>query len=322
MPLVSGGEVYLAYVKETVTFGSTPAGPPKIGWRATARRMNAERDVLESAEIAADGLRTGGVHGRQQQVGRIAGEYGMNYQDHGIEWAFGEDWTADGSTGTQCTDVSAVRKGLSILKGYGPTLGKDKLFKGCMPNSMTLRLAQGAIPTLEWDVRGFIGGDLVTAFATPDPAPADGPFSPFVGTAEIGALSNLLVITAIELTLTKNISAPNVLFQRDPIDNLVGSISLSGRITALVDSNSFDILHGYGFTEQFQDFKFRLYGNTGGTIYHEWEMPAVKFWPPTDDPGLEGEFPVEMTFRANPGNVTNSPSGTTRTLCRVRRKTS
>ena len=52
MPLVSGGEVYLSYIKETVTFGSTPVGA-KVGWRATARRINAERDVLESAEIAA-----------------------------------------------------------------------------------------------------------------------------------------------------------------------------------------------------------------------------------------------------------------------------
>ena len=321
MPLGSGGEVGIAYIDE-VTFGTMPAGA-KTSWRVTSRRMNAERDVLESAEIAADGLRSAGSHGRQQQVGRIAGEYGMNYQDHGIEWALGEAFTADGATGTQCADVVRTRRGKSITKQYGPTLDAHQQYKGCMPNSMTLRLAQGAIPTLEWDVRGKEGGALITPdLSAPLPAPTSDNFSPFTGTIEIGTLTGLLVVTALEVVLNRNISAPNVLFQRDPVDNLLGSISLSGRATLLADTVSFATLHSYGFTEQLVDMRFRLHGNTGGTIYHEWEIPAVKFFPATDDPGLEGEFPVEMTWRASPGDVVNSPSGTTRTLLRVRRKTS
>lgn len=321
MSVVGGGEVGISYVKESV-FGTTPGGA-KTSWRATSRRFNAERDVLESAEIASDGLRSAGGHGRQQAVGRIGGEYGMNYQDHGIEWAFGEDWTADGATGTQCTDVTKARKGLSIVKSYGATANSYKIFAGCMPRTLTLRLSQGAIPTLEWDILGVTGGDLVTPdLAAPSAAPSDDTFSPFVGTIEIGTLSGLLVVTAFELTLTRNISTPNVLFRREPLDNLLGAISLGGRATVLYDSTNFSTLHGYGFTEQLQDVKFRLNGNAGGTIYHEWELPAVKFWPPTDDPGLEGEFPIEFTWRASPGDVANSPSGTTRTLCRVRRKTS
>lgn len=321
MAVVSGGQIGISYIPET-TFGTTPAGA-KTSWRVTSRRFNAERDVLESAEIAADGLKSAGGHGRQQQVGRLAGEYGRAYQDHGLEWAFGDFFTADGATGTDCIDVTQARKGLSIVKSYGPTANAHMLFKGCLPNTMTLRLAQGAIPTLEWDVRGFAGGDLISPdLATPDPAFTNDTFSPFVGTIEIGSLSNLLVVTALELTLTRNISAPNVLFQRDPVDNLLGSIGLAGRVTVLFDTTTFPTLHGYGFTEQLQDLKFRLNANVAGTLYHEWELPAVKFWPPTDDPGQEGEFPVEMTWRASPGNVNNSPSGTTRTLCRIRRKNS
>jgi hypothetical protein len=319
MAVISGGEVAISYVKET-TFGVTPAGA-KAFWRLINREINANRDVLESAEISGTGMRSAGAHGRQQQVGRFSSEYGLVYQDHGLEWSTGKDWIADGATGTEITDVVNVRKGISILKQYGPTANSYKLFKGCMPNSLTLRLNQGAIPTLEYDIRGASGGDLITPDTnTPTAAPTNDTFSPFTGTIAIGTLTGLLIVTAIELTLTKNISSPNVLFQRDPVDNLLGSQSLAGRVTVLADTTNLATIFGYGFTEQLQPIKFRLNAQPAGTQYHEWELPACKLWPPTDAPTQEGEFPMEITFRASPGNVNNSPSGTTNTLMRIRRK--
>ncbi len=311
MAVVDGGSVNIAYQSEG-TFGTDPAGTP-ILWRVTEKNINEERATLESAEIGTEGQQDAGVHGRSTRPGQFGGELGATKHDHALLWMMNApSWVDDDSGTGDHADITNAKEGFTIHKLYGATANKFRKFTGVACSSFRLRSDPDTNPILEWGVLGLAGGEtLTTGDPTTDAAPTNESYGPFLGDIDFDVggtpLNNFGFVTSIELNGEWNYTTSNVLFARAPVNVARGNLVLSGSIQLFYDTVDGPTIFGYGETEQEIGLQFQF--QTSATVFTRFFLPAAKFFPPSDNPGQEGDFPVTMNFRCSKGEVNSLGGG-------------
>jgi len=322
MAVVDGGAVSIAYQNEA-TFGTDPAGTPVL-WRVTEKNINEERATLESREIGTGGQQSAGVHGRSTRPGQFGGELGKSIHDHALPWMLNAPaaWVADATGTGDHIDVTDAKRGLTVHKLYGAVANKYRKFTGVACSSFRLRADPETQPVIEFGVLALGGGALTTGNPTTSAAPTDDSYGPFQGDIDLDVggtpVNNWGFVTSIELSGEWNYNTSNVLFSRDPVNVARGNLVLTGSIQAYFDTVDGPTIFGYGETEQSVGVQFQF--QTSATVFHRFFLPRVKFWPATDNPGQQGDFPVTMNFRCSKGEVNSLGGGASTTaLMRIQR---
>lgn len=103
MTLASGTSVGLSYVAE-VTHGTTPNSPTMKTLRTTTRNINAQKGLLESAEVRSDRQISDVRHGFKSVGGSVGFELSLSAYDDWLEALLGSTFGGSATTGAMSLD--------------------------------------------------------------------------------------------------------------------------------------------------------------------------------------------------------------------------
>jgi len=196
------------------------------------------------------------------------------------------DWTADVLT------IGTTKKSFSVQVG-SLDVAQYQLFKGVVPNTMTVEVAQDAIINTTFGVVGMSQlASTTTAATAVTPALSNEPMVHKEGTISIdGEVS--AIVTSFSFTLDNGYQAAYAIGSGNAADLAYGQASVTGSMTVY-----FEDLEMYNrFLNETQVPVQLVTQDPAGNKY-TWLMPNVQFNTGTLPVGGNGPRTITMTFEA------------------------
>ena len=184
------------------------------------------------------------------------------------------------------------------------------VYEGMTVNTLSLTVVPNGIVTGAF---GFIGeAPRDSAFSTTslgasfeedrvEPSPQTSPMDAFSGQVDEGATSDIMTITSIELTLTRNLNPEFVIGKDRTVRITPGRNNVTGTVTAFFEDK---ILLEKFLAETESSLKFTTLDTAGNQI--EWFLPRVKYTGGDNSVTAEGAILVSLPFQALLDDVTEN----------------
>lgn len=280
-----GSRVAVTYGMEN-TWGELDTDATLYQLRVTGIGVNLTKDSFQSNELRSDRQIADLRHGMFSVSGDIPVELSHTSFDDIIESAMFNDWQSDDTITTGITQKSfTIQKTFTDINQY-------HVFPGCVVNTWSLNVTPNGLITSTFNVMGKtmeIGEAAWTGSATAKSA--NSPFDSFTGTLSEGGVVNALV-TGIDLTLSNNLTALQVIGNNHSIGLVDGRANINGTMTAyFANSNLLDkFIHE---TESSLSFTLSDSSNTMTFL-----MPRIKYSGGDVPVNDEGPIILSMPFQA------------------------
>lgn len=232
MAFAQGSRSRLAYGVET-TFGTAASTYTNLPFNTHS--LNLTKDRVAGNEIQPDRMPRVDRHGNRQTAGDIVVDLRDGDYDDLIESAMLS--TFDGITGV--IKVGTTPKFLT-LEDYAADIDQARLFTGCAVNTMAVSLAPNQMVTTTF---GIVGKDMTISATEKTVSAASGaaPFDAYSGDlaiGNVGASSNVAIVTGMDFTLT-NSFAPTFVIGDDSAPSLeYGRAEVEGTLSAYFEDAS------------------------------------------------------------------------------------
>ena len=232
MAFAQGSRSRLAYGVET-TFGTAASTYTNLPFNTHS--LNLTKDRVAGNEIQPDRMPRVDRHGNRQTAGDIVVDLRDGDYDDLIESAMLS--TFDGVTGV--IKVGTTPKFLT-LEDYAADIDQARLFAGCAVNTMAVSLAPNQMVTGTF---GIVGKDMTISATEKTVSAASGaaPFDAYSGDlaiGNVGASSNVAIVTGMDFTLT-NSFAPTFVIGDDSAPSLeYGRAEVEGTLSAYFEDAS------------------------------------------------------------------------------------
>lgn len=232
MAFAQGSRSRLAYGVET-TFGTAASTYTNLPFNTHS--LNLTKDRVAGNEIQPDRMPRVDRHGNRQTAGDIVVDLRDGDYDDLIESAMLS--TFDGITGV--IKVGTTPKFLT-LEDYAADIDQARLFTGCAVNTMAVSLAPNQMVTTTF---GIVGKDMTISATEKTVSAASGaaPFDAYSGDlaiGNVGASSNVAIVTGMDFTLT-NSFAPTFVIGDDSAPSLeYGMATVEGTLSAYFEDAS------------------------------------------------------------------------------------
>lgn len=232
MAFAQGSRSRLAYGVES-TFGTAASTYTNLPFNTHS--LNLTKDRVAGNEIQPDRMPRVDRHGNRQTAGDIVVDLRDTDYDDLIESAMLS--TFDGVSGT--IKVGTTPKFLT-LEDYAQDIDQARLFTGCAVNTMAVSMAPNQMVTGTF---GIVGKDMTisatekTVSAASNAAPFDA-YSGDLAIGNVGASSNVAIVTGMDFTLT-NSFAPTFVIGDDSAPSLeYGRAEVEGTLSAYFEDAS------------------------------------------------------------------------------------
>lgn len=232
MAFAQGSRSRLAYGVES-TFGTAASTYTNLPFNTHS--LNLTKDRVAGGEIQPDRMPRVDRHGNRQTAGDIVVDLRDGDYDDLIESAMLS--TFDGVSGT--IKVGTTPKFLT-LEDYAADIDQARLFTGCAVNTMAVSLAPNQMVTTTF---GMVGKDMTISATEKTVSAASGaaPFDAYSGDlaiGNVGASSNVAIVTGMDFTLT-NSFAPTFVIGDDSAPSLeYGMAAVEGTLSAYFEDAS------------------------------------------------------------------------------------
>jgi hypothetical protein len=232
MAFAQGSRSRLAYGVES-TFGTAASTYTNLPFNTHS--LNLTKDRVAGNEIQPDRMPRVDRHGNRQTAGDIVVDLRDGDYDDLIESAMLS--TFDGVSGT--IKVGTTPKFLT-LEDYAQDIDQARLFTGCAVNTMAVSMAPNQMVTGTF---GIVGKDMTISATEKSVSAASGaaPFDAYSGDlaiGNVGASSNVAIVTGLDFTLT-NSFAPTFVIGDDSAPSLeYGRAEVEGTLSAYFEDAS------------------------------------------------------------------------------------
>lgn len=259
----------LSYIAETA-YGTTPATPAFTNARFTSEAITPNRETVTSNEIRPDRNVTDLIQVGQSAGGSLGFELSYGSFDPFLESLLYSTWS------TNVLKNGVTEKSFTLEKTF-ETGATDQYhrFTGSIVNSMTLNMATGSIVTGSFDFlsKGATSAQAIITGATYTGAnsnPVINAATNFASLAMTGVTSPEL--TAIDLTITNNLTPQQVLGSLDARGMTAGRFQVTGNLTAYFENEELYELFLAGTAA---DLTFKLGG--ASSLNYVFDVPNLKF---------------------------------------------
>lgn len=246
--------VALRAVKEA-TLGVTPVNPALKQVRFTGESLNYNIENITSNEIRPDRTQTDLVQVSAQAAGDINFELSYGSFKDFIAGVLCSAWAA--GTGDHEVLTNGTTRSSWTIQKYFPDLGVPQYhnFKGCVPESMTLKMELGKIVegTFNFMATGLVTATAQFSGATTPAAPTTTPMNAVANVQNftIAGVPYSGCMSSISLQIKNNLRASMCIGSMGPRDIKLGTLEVTGDIefyfndgtqfNAYVAGTSFDI---------------------------------------------------------------------------------
>ena len=182
-----------------VTRGTTPGTPALIDLPYKTHSLDLQKEAVESEDIYSDRMPRHFRHGNRSVGGTIEVDLRKGSYDALLESALMSTWQ------TNVLSVGITPKAFSI-EDAARDIGRYRMFRGCVVNSMTVRIAPNQMVAASFEMVG-------TNMATPTTTSADASWTPDTGFEPFDAYSGAIleagspagIVTSLEFTVANDV---------------------------------------------------------------------------------------------------------------------
>lgn len=232
MPTASRFQAYLAYVEET-TAGETPSSPTMKKLRTPdVLQLQKNKELLESEETYAHRQPVNTRHGFKSPAGSVPIELSYGAFDDMLEALLGGEWSDEAAGSENTLKVGNNIKTFSIERGF-PDISQYEVFRGMIPNSLSLDITPNGIVTGNFDFIGMNFDDLGgTSLGSPDDVATNPPFDGLGSASLKEAGSSIAIVTSLSFQITNNRAVGRLVGSEGGDVPNNGMFELTGNLTA------------------------------------------------------------------------------------------
>lgn len=223
---------YLSYVAET-TAGTTPGSPSMLKLRTTdPLQITPEKEAMATDQPYSHRQATLQRHGFKSVGGNIPVELSYAAFDDWLEALLGGSWSTETAGTPQVLKLGNAINTFTVERGFSD-IGQYEVFRGVIPNSMSLSINPQGIVTGQFGVIGM-GHDVPTG--TPLGSPTDvATNEPFDGLGN-GSMqeggSAIAIVTSVELNINNNRNIGRLIGSDEGEAPSNGQIEVTGTLAA------------------------------------------------------------------------------------------
>lgn len=222
----------LSYVAET-TPGTTPGTPSMLKLRTTdPLQIVPEKEALATDQPYSHRQATLQRHGFKSVGGNIPFELSYGAFDDWLEALLGGSWSTETAGTPEVLKLGNAIQTFTVERLFAD-IGQYEVFRGVIPNSMSLTINPQGLVTGQFDVLGMDFGDPSgTSLGSPADVATNEPFDGLGAASLQEGGSSIAIVTSIELNLSNNRSLNRLVgsYGADVPSN--GQIEVTGTLTA------------------------------------------------------------------------------------------
>lgn len=203
--IATGSRSGLSYLVES-TFGTTPAGNfAELPF--SSHSLNLAKERVQGNDLQKDRMSRVDRHGNKQTGGDVVVDLRDGVYDTFLESALMGTWDTSPATAPDILKIGTTPKWFSV-EDAANDINQFRLFTGLGVNTFSVSMAPNQMVTATF---GFVGKDMTISGTgkTVDAATVAQPFDAYSGDmaiGNVGAASTVANVTAIDFTLTNNLS--------------------------------------------------------------------------------------------------------------------